>query len=167
MKLNVFAIVVALAMSVGVAHAQQNNPTNAKERVELQCGTHIVAITCGKSKPGDEKDERICVHNTLSFVGKDGKIVYPKQQKTFIDPFVVEKTPTGISCENGSDGINYVIVRYVAGPLYSSKATTIEIFLESGERLTINGKNRRGVNKIFNNILSYTSKESLIEEYGK
>lgn len=167
MKPILLTIACTLSMCIGVAHAQQGNPTKAKERVELQCGTHTVTISCGKARPNDENDERVCVHNALNFIDKFGNVFIPNQPKSFHDPFVIEKTPTGISCEFGKDGKYYVIVEFVAGPLACSPCTTIEIFSESGERLTINGATRRGVNINFDRILSYTAKSLYIEEYGK
>lgn len=137
-------LLLALALCAVAQNIQAANPTHAKERVELQCGAHKVAIDCGKAKPGDPPDERVCVHNTLSFTGPDGKIFTPKQPKNFRDEFEIEKTPTSIGCSRGTDGKFYVSVLFAAG--WAGPYMLYEMFSESGERLTVNGKNFDRIN---------------------
>ncbi|MEI6757680.1 MAG: hypothetical protein FDX18_10555 [Chlorobium sp.] len=141
-----------------------NNPTNAKERIEVQFGTHKVVITCGKGKPGYPGDQRVCIHNTLSFIDADGKVFFPKQSKNFRQEFVVEKTPTGITCGKGSDGKYYVIVDFVAGPLSFGQGYVIDLFTEDGRCLTVNSVN---FDRIIETLIIEFNKTIYIEECGK
>lgn len=141
-----------------------NNPTNAKERIEVQCGSHKVVITCGKAKPGDPYEKRVCVHNTLSFVDADGKVFFHKQPKNFRQEFAVEKTPTGIKCGRGNDGKFYVVIYFVAGPLSFGQGFTPDLFTENGRRLTVNSVN---LDRIIETRKIQFNKTIYIEEYGK
>lgn len=147
-----------------VCHAQSSNSTNARDRVEIQCGAHKVAIACGKAKPGDPPDERICVRNVLSFAGENGKFVASKQPKSFRQEFEVQKTPTSIDCRKGKDGTFYVAVTFVAGPLACGPCSTTDLFTEGGERLTVNSKN---LDRVIREHGIRGNNPILIEEYGK
>jgi hypothetical protein len=149
---------------VCTSNAQPSNPTKAKDRIEMQCGSHKVVITCGNAKPGDPLDERLCVRNTLNFVSSDGRTHSPKQPKNFRQEFEVEKTPTSIQCGQGKDGKFYVVVDFVAGPLACGPCSTMDIFSESGKRLTVNSKN---LDRIIREQKIQSNKPIYIEEYGR
>ena len=138
--------------------------SNAKERIELQCGSHRVAITCGKAKPGDPPDERVCVRNTLSFTGPDGKtsvIHIPKKYESEAG------TPWGIECAQGRNGANYVVVAYTFCEL--SVCQLHDVYTEDGQHLT---PKKQRADLEFDRVsgklgLITSSKMITIEEYRK
>lgn len=139
MKLTRFSFGFSFATSLlaGVCSAfmtldaYAESSSNAKESVELQCGSHKVAITCGKAKPGDPPDGRVCVRNTLSFTGLDGKrtsISTPKKYKADAG------TPWGIECAQGRNGANFVVVAYSFCELPVCRLH--DVYSEDGQHLT-------------------------------
>lgn len=111
-----------------------------KEKVEMQCGSHRVAITCGKAKPDDPKDDldvRVCVHNSLSFTDSGGKVFIPVEPKNVISLGEKGNSPNDINCGKGKNGLFYVRVRFIGCPYISCEM--IDLFAEDGKRLTVNG----------------------------
>ena len=160
------ALGLAVLLQVTLTQAQllpEPNPTQVKERVALQCGAHTVAITCGRAKPGDPPDNRVCTRNKLSFTDANGKEFVPKQPKNCRQEFFVEKTPTSIDCGQGKDGQYYVTIDFVAGPLGCGPCSMSDLFYESGQRLTVNG---RYLDKLKLQHGVPFNKPIYIEEYG-
>lgn len=134
-------IFVPVLLLVGTEVLAQT--TLPSRKIELQCGEHKVAITCGEVVyPGDPQDKRQCNHNTLSFTDKSGKVYVPKQPKNFRQEFVVEKTPVSMACTQGKDGHYYVTVEFSACPLGANYAScvTVDLFKSEGKRLTVNSR---------------------------
>jgi hypothetical protein len=110
-----------------------------KDRVEMQCGSHRVAITCGRARPDDPKndiDTRICVHSTLSFTGEDGKVFVPKEPSNVVSLGDKGNSPQMMNCGKGADGKFYAFVRFEGCPYVACEM--YDLFSESGKRLTVN-----------------------------
>lgn len=135
---NVLRLAFALttcALSVNSATAEGF----VKDRVEMQCGSHRVAITCGRTRPNDpkdDKDNRVCVHNILSFTGEDGKVLVPQEPNNVISLGDKGNSPQMMNCGKGADGNFYVFVRFDGCPGVSCEM--FDLFSESGKRLTVN-----------------------------
>jgi hypothetical protein len=122
--------------------------TNFKEQIEMQCGSHRVAITCGKAKadePKDEVDTRVCVHNTLTFTDAADKVTIPKEPANMISLGVRGSAPEMMGCGKGKDGLYYVQVRFAGCPGISCEM--YDLFTESGDRLTVNAVHLRNIIK--------------------
>ena len=126
----------------GTAHAEGW----FKERVEVMCGSHRVAIACGKARaddPVDGADVRICVHNVLSFVDAEGKVFVPSEPKNAISLGAKGNSASMFGCGKSREGLYFVQVRYEGCPFGTCEM--YELFTESGKRLTVNGSH---LNKI-------------------
>lgn len=144
MKNDATHVVIVLVLLLIGAETLGQTTAASPRRIELQCGQHKVAITCGKvSHSADPQDNRQCNHNTLSFSDSRGKVFVPKQPKNFRQEFVVEKTPVSMACAQGKDGRYYTTVEFSACPLNSNYAacTTYDLFASNGQRLTVNSRN--------------------------
>jgi hypothetical protein len=107
-----------------------------KRKIEVPCGEYVVAITCGRDNTPRSEDARECNNNTLTFTGKNGKVVTPRTPKGFD----TTKTPSGLSCGRAKDGRYYVIVEFLNGPVGCGPCTVFDLFEASGKRVTVNGK---------------------------
>jgi ABC-type Fe3+-hydroxamate transport system substrate-binding protein len=130
-------LVICLVCSGFVLTTQAANST--KEKIEMQCGSHRVAITCGKAKaddPKDEYDERVCVHNTLSFTDSNGRTVISEDPPNVVSLGDLGNSPEMMGCGKGKDGLYYVQVMFSG--CSGSTCQMHELFSEEGKRLTVN-----------------------------
>ena len=107
-----------------------------KNKVEIHCGSHRVAIICGRKYA---KESRRCDDNKLVFVSVDGTVYEAMQSKKFKELFVVNMTPIALNCARGNDGKYYVMVEYSIFPWYYAQSSVWDLFSEGGKRLTVNG----------------------------
>lgn len=141
----VLQIIVAWLICCFLVETAQADET-FKERIEMLCGLHRIAITCGKLKPGEiqsDIDTRICVHNILSFSDVDGKVLVPREPKNVISLGEKGNSPKMMGCGKGKDGLFYVEVMFSGCP--GGSCEMYDLFSEDGERLTVNGN---GLGKI-------------------
>ena len=134
MLLSILGLLSAKALALEID--DQANPTHAKQKIELQCGQHTVAITCGNVfDPVSARMGRQCNQNTLTFTGPDGGVLEPPPPKNKSFDFA-GKTPVGLSCNKAKDGRDYVEVEYSSCLGNGNPCITWHLFTSTGKRLT-------------------------------
>lgn len=136
----VFFIFLTLGLTVDRALALENDPSttsmHTKQGIELQCGKHTAAITCGNIfNSVDARMGRKCNHNTLTFTGPDGKVIEPPPPKSKKFDFY-GKTPVGFGCDKSQDGRYYIEVDYSSCLGNENSCITTHLFTSTGDRLT-------------------------------
>ncbi len=123
-------------LSMGRALASENDTSHAKQKIELQCGQHLVAISCGNVFDSvDERLGRKCNHNTLTFTGPDGKVIEPPPPNRKGFDFH-GKTPVGFGCYKAKNGNYYVEVDYSSCLGNFNACMTTHLFTSAGDRVT-------------------------------
>ncbi len=141
-----FLILLLFPFLTSKALASENGElsksSNAKQKIELQCGQHTVSITCGNVfNAEDVRVGRQCNDNILSFTGPDGKIKEPPPPKSKKFNFY-GKTPVGLGCDKAKDGQFYVEVDYSTCLENFNTCITTHLFTSAGERLTADMSDR-------------------------
>ncbi len=119
-----------------------NNPTHARQKIELQCGQHTVSISCGYiDVPKDARRGRKCNHNTLRFSGPDGKSSEPSMSDDLAYLESLRLTPVGIGCEksenDNSENNNFAVaVEYSSCLGNGGSCTARRLFSTDGKQLS-------------------------------
>jgi hypothetical protein len=129
-------LVLSMGKVLALEIDEATNPAHAKQKIELQCGQHTIAITCGNLfDPVDARMGRKCNHNILTFTGPDGKVIEPPPPKSKNFDFY-GKTPVGFGCDKAKNDHYYVEVDYSSCLGNANTCITTHLFTSTGDRLT-------------------------------
>ncbi|OAI14989.1 hypothetical protein A1355_12005 [Methylomonas koyamae] len=136
MRLTAFALVSTVNIASALEGDSLKSSIYINQKVELQCGKHTVAITCGNIfNSVDVRMGRKCNYNLLTFTGPDGKVTEPPPPKSKKFDFY-GKTPVGLGCDKAKNGLYYVEVDYSSCLGNGNSCTTSHLFTSTGDRLT-------------------------------